>query len=301
MTSFLSTSPFNIPIDESSPFKDGQPHIAFSPIPSLEAFSKSAVFELRCRIASCVDLMNVGMAVDVLRYKNPRIRISLEILYLWGRMDRRISAQEPYTLRVLCNFINSFNLHSVSVFCPHSQATSDLLHNYVPWSQVEEDVFFDMGVLSSIRNTSEEYASSPVDENVKAAIRNASNISFVYPDAGAAKRFGKSELLKWYPNVSLVTMLKDRDERTGKILGTRVISGEVKEHCVFIDDLCDGGATFEYGQIPLRVAGAKTVSLVVPHGIFSRGTCINGIDYIYTTNSFEEWTRHAKLGVYSFI
>lgn len=305
MTTFLSILPNDHHIDEESPFNDGQPHICFDGNLGLVSLNGEPIV-IRCRISTSEDLMRLGLAVDTIRFNHPDAKIDLEIFYLWGRMDRRISCQEPYTLRVLCGFINSLNLHSVSVYCPHSQATTDLLSRYVPFSQNEEDCFFDKGILNSVIFNLKmtdvcQVKMTDVCQEAKAGIRRLDNLSFVYPDVGAAKRFAKSILLKWYRNVSLVTMHKDRDERTGKISGMRIIQGQVKEHCVILDDLCDGGATFKGASEALRASGAKTVSLVIPHGIFSKGTTIEGIDYIYTSNSFKEWEPHSTLGVHKFV
>lgn len=285
MTTFLQIGPYGPGCDEKSPFPDGQPHITLSADPAAFIEDGDGV-TFTARITSAIDLLNIGAAVDVARHLNPGIKIDLVLLYVWGRMDRRISDREPYTLRVICDFINSMNLQSVSVFCPHSQATSDLLRNYRQFSQNVEDKFFNHGVFNSIPFGS---PATWVD-----------NLSLVFPDAGAAKRFAKSSLLSRYQNASIVTLHKERSERTGEIKGMKVIQGDVKDNCVIIDDLCDGGATFKGASAALRDLGAKRVSLVVPHGIFSKGTTIPTIDYIYTSNSFKEWEPHDGFGVFKF-
>lgn len=298
MSTFLGTGQFSYQANESSPFHDGQPHLTFE---SWNTLSPTNV-DLKCRITSGDDLIRLGMAVDIINQRRGNA-IDLKVFYLWGRMDRRLSSSEPYTLKVLCDFINSLYVDSVSVFSPHSQATKDLLDNYVEWPQIEEDTFFDMGIIASML-VSPDFTDFTdvrgVDESLKNLIRNADNLSFVIPDVGASKRLAHSSLLSWYPKATIVQMHKNRDERSGKILGTRIIDGEVRENCVILDDLCDGGASFKFSQFPLRAAGAKNVSLVIPHGVFSQGTRIEGIDYIYTSNSFKEWEPHSGFGVHRY-
>ena len=54
------------------------------------------------------------------------------------------------------------------------------------------------------------------------------------------------------------------------------------------DDLCDAGGTFIGSAAVLRAAGARSVSLYVTHGLFSRGVAAllqQGIDHIWTTTS----------------
>lgn len=289
MTTFLSGTG---KINETSPFKDGQPHIAFDTLRN----GKGDTYTVKCRISTPTDLMNVALAVETL--KNKRYKIDLVIYYMWGRMDRRIDDKKPYTLKALCGIINSFECETVSVYCPHSQATSDLLRNYVPFSQIEEDTFYDVGILNSIIHIN---GLTEVNQNVKDQIRSAINISLVYPDAGAAKRFSKSMLYDWYPNVSSVIMHKVRSEETGHLTDAKIVDGLVREDCVIIDDLCDGGATFIGASKALRASGAKSVSLVVPHGIFSKGYPIEGIDYIYTSNSYKEWEPSKGFGVRQYV
>lgn len=82
---------------------------------------------------------------------------------------------------------------------------------------------------------------------------------------------------------------KNRDVRDGKILSTDFIGNVVDKHCVIVDDIIDGGYTFiELAKI-LKNKGAKTVYLVVSHGIFSKGIdeLKIHIDGVYTTNSIK--------------
>ena len=57
---------------------------------------------------------------------------------------------------------------------------------------------------------------------------------------------------------------------------------------LIVDDLCDAGGTFIGSAQVLRDAGARSVSLYVTHGLFSKGVgnlLEQGIDRIYTTSS----------------
>lgn len=269
-------------IDESLVFPDGQPHIRLASPPDVDAVT--------CRIACAADLLRVAMLADVMRRNRPHLRI----LYLMGaRMDRSLSTLEPYTLRVVCDLINSMGFPSVTVFCPHSQSVGDLLDRYEPYASLAEDCFFDMSIIKSAR------VMHGIDYQ-KHEVRGLDSISLVFPDYGAQKRFAKSELMNWYPACGLVTLSKDRNERTGKILGTSIVKGQPTKTCVIIDDLCDGGATFIAAANVLRESGAEHIALAVCHGVFSKGTTLPGIDYICTTNSFCERESAARLWVHNF-
>ena len=116
----------------------------------------------------------------------------------------------------------------------------------------------------------------------------ASRISIVFPDEGALKRYSKNKFVSWWNNADIVTLSKDREERTGVIKGTKIVNGYINKTCVIIDDLCDGGATFKGASKVLKENGADKVGLIVAHGIFSKGLPIEGIDWIGTTNSYTE-------------
>jgi len=203
-----------------------------------------------------------------------------------ARMDRRLSDSEPYTLRVICDIINSFECDSVSVFCPHSQATSDLLNNYVEFNSGAEAAFFDACIHKFLQvNASEIAKYGRLSSEVRNLCRQE-EVSLVFPDAGGIKRFNKSPLLGWWPKASLVIMYKERDERTSTIITTKLLSGTVNKNCIIIDDLCDGGRTFTECAKVLEANGAEKIGLSVAHGIFSKGLPLEGIDFVSCSNSY---------------
>jgi ribose-phosphate pyrophosphokinase len=91
---------------------------------------------------------------------------------------------------------------------------------------------------------------------------------------------------------------KVRDPGTGKLSGFSLVAGPdlLGAHCIIFDDICDGGGTFAGVSTLLKDAGASWVGLAVTHGIFSKGFHIPGIDYIWTTNSYESWGEWALGG-----
>ena len=68
-------------------------------------------------------------------------------------------------------------------------------------------------------------------------------IYFVYPDAGAQKRYSKD-----YPYSKSIFCAKDRDFESGKIRGViPVLTEDTIKTCrcaIIVDDLCSGGRTF---------------------------------------------------------
>lgn len=102
------------------------------------------------------------------------------------------------------------------------------------------------------------------------SIRYDSDTLLVAPDKGAVERV---KVIADKMGMDYITCEKQRNVSNGWITGYSVVgdtdlSGRT---CLIIDDICDGGKTFELCANSLRELGAKSVSLYVTHGIFSKG------------------------------
>jgi len=62
--------------------------------------------------------------------------------------------------------------------------------------------------------------------------------------------------------------------------------------CIVVDDICDGGRTFNSLGLRLQQSGCREAYLFVSHGIFSQGTTklLEYYKTIGTTNSFNHNT-----------
>lgn len=205
-----------------------------------------------------------------------RIKCSLVIPYMpYSRMDRT-EGVTVFTLKHLCRIINSLNFESVTIYEPHSEVSIALLDRVkvINMTQVLAD-----GLLSDLKEGKED-------------------IYLVYPDAGAAKRYGKQLSYE-----KILTASKERDFKTGFIKRLE-INGEISNkgfNAVIVDDLCSRGGTFVMTASRLKEMGAKDIYLVVTHceNTVFEGELLNGdlIKAIYTTNSILS-KSHEKIQVY---
>jgi ribose-phosphate pyrophosphokinase len=86
-----------------------------------------------------------------------------------------------------------------------------------------------------------------------------------YPDKGALIKY------KDMYNFPYIYGNKTRDQETGHILDYQLVGDCDGQRVLIVDDICDGGMTFQLLARDLLAAGAKEVNLFVSHGIFSKG------------------------------
>lgn len=208
-----------------------------------------------------IDLMFV--AKELKNYHVRRTRLT--ILYMpYSRMDRT-EGVNAFTLKYVSEFINSLGFDRVEVLEPHSDVTTALL----------DRVEVVKGTLALSNDTM-------LDLNFGV---NKSDV-IVYPDQGAAKRYGKEIE---FDNVIIAD--KERDFKTGNIKNV-ILHGHIPDEpfrAIIVDDLCSRGGTFILTAKKLREMGAKEIFLVVTH---CEDTIYDGevlttdlIDRVYTTNS----------------
>lgn len=114
---------------------------------------------------------------------------------------------------------------------------------------------------------------------------NSKNTVLCAPDKGA-----RDDVERLDTDLDKIYCEKTRNPANGYITGLEILDGvEVSGRDVLIvDDLCDGGATFDIAAKALKEKGAKTVSLYVTHGIFSKGT-ISSLDNIFFYHKVKSW------------
>ena len=173
------------------------------------------------------------------------------------RCDRLFSFEQPFSLKIVADVINSFNAKKVVVIEPHSSTCLDLIKN-------SEAIYTSKRLL--------EYPTA-----------------VCFPDKGAFARYAKNMIMRPY-----IVCSKVRDIETGKIVSfsiDKVVEYKEGNEISVVDDLCDGGGTFVGIAVKLRELNPSKLNLVVTHAVQKDGIeRVSGFyDQVIITNSYKDW------------
>lgn len=208
------------------------------------------------------EMFTIMSLVDLIR-RNSQGRIYLKMPYLPNaRMDRIKTDTENFALKVFANWINSFGFNRIFVDNVHSNVSNALVNNIV-------DIL--------------------PDDDIKDITKDYDFDVIFFPDEGACKRYKDMDVIKEL-GLPIAFGIKNRDWKTGEIIGLDVVGADVKDKRVLIiDDICSKGFTFYYSGQKLREFGASDVRLYVTHceDNIKNGEILKTdvISKVYTTDS----------------
>lgn len=214
-------------------------------------------------VDSAQRLVELLLLLDAIRNVTDGSKIILRLPYLpYSRADRRFTAGDCAGLAVLGELLATRKLDKI--------VTLDV-HNFE-------------AAYAALPNLQNVFPLNAILKAIESVEQLAGVGTLLYPDEGAAARYGKFVKNGW----KLQNCSKDRDKVTGKLNGFTVPDAEVfgSGPILIIDDICDGGGTFL--GIAEKLPPNNKAFLYVTHGIFSGGftNLIKPFERIYTTNSF---------------
>ena len=208
------------------------------------------------------EMFTIMSLVDIIK-RNRYGRIYLDMPYLPNaRMDRIKTDYENFALKIFANWINSLGFDRVFVENVHSNVSNALVNNIV--DSLPED---DIKIVAS------DYKFDVI----------------FFPDEGACKRYKDMEIIKEL-NLPIAFGIKNRDWKTGEILGLSIMGADVSgKNVLIVDDICSKGFTFYYAGQQLIEHGAKDVRLYITHceDNIKNGEILKTdvISKVYTTDS----------------
>jgi ribose-phosphate pyrophosphokinase len=179
--------------------------------------------------------------------------IDLDVLYLpYARQDRVCSPGEAHSLEVMCHFLDNLGLTTIRIWDVHNEEkTEELFPNTTVCFVTATNVFDRYHVLDDF---------------------DTSNLILCAPDDGAYGRV--IDLCNYFDFAPPVSLHKVRCHETGRITNMNLdkyMRNIESYNILIIDDICDGGATFNQAAQVLKEHGAVNLYLYVTHGIFSKG------------------------------
>lgn len=179
--------------------------------------------------------------------------IDLDVLYLpYARQDRVCSVGEANSLEVICKILDDLGITTIRIFDVHNEKkTIELFRNTNLIFIDIIDIFLRYKILDNLHIN---------------ALRICS------PDDGAYCRI--SSLCSYFELSTPIAFHKKRCPETG-IISAMMADKNTRRidalDILIIDDICDGGATFNQAAQILKENGALNLYLYVTHGIFSKG------------------------------
>ena len=189
------------------------------------------------------NLMEMLIMVDALKRASARNITVVVPYYGYARQDRKAGPREPITARLVANLLERAGVNRIITLDLH---------------QGQIQGFFDIPVnhLSALPLFGQYYNDMHFDTD---------NLVVVSPDVGRAKAAKKlSDML----GCDLAIAHKGRPRHNAaEVMG---IIGDIKgKTCIINDDMIDTAGTICEAVRTLNNAGAKSVTLVAPHGLLS--------------------------------
>lgn len=220
-----------------------------------EYLLKAKSFDIVLNFEDESEVFHLIQLNTLLKYGQVPRPVRLHMPFLpYSRQDKEVSNKSTWALRSFAILVNQMRFAQVTTIDVHSKVASELFDNF---RNIEPEEYING-------------AKSTLSESENSLILAA-------PDKGAADRY------KDY-DISIVGY-KVRNQLTGYIENYDIEGDPSGKDVLIIDDICDGGMTFKLFARDLLTNGAKSVSLYVTHGIFSKGIQTlkdSGISRIFT-------------------
>lgn len=215
------------------------------------------------------DLMRLMLANDSAKRAGAK-SISVFIPFLpFARQDHLVVDGDPLSLRVFADIINLAGFKKVILFDPHSDVATAVINNSIAINNYS----FVGDILVAKRN-------------YRTASTDAGGYKKIFPLVmHLGRRMGGQN--------DIIICDKVRDPNTGKVISTTVNIDDAQGQDIYlIDDIVDGGYTFEMIGEELLTRNTGDIYLIASHWIGSKGE--EGLKKyfkrVYTTNSVKDVT-----------
>jgi ribose-phosphate pyrophosphokinase len=222
---------------------------------------ETGVIDIEWQYEDDSEIFQIANLLHYFKHKVKFAQIDLNVPYFpHARQDRFTNDQQPFSLEVVFNILNLYG--------------KDLI---IHVEDIHSDAYQKYGEFNIINYPPHDsFLSSDLEYDF-----------IICPDKGARKR---TEYFRSGSNKRIIYCEKTRDPSTGKLGKPEITLHDRKAlngaKVLIVDDICDGGGTFQLLAQELKLCGTEKIYLYVTHGIFSKGLdAMPDIDKIFTTKS----------------
>lgn len=213
-------------------------------------------------------VMELLISIDALRRASAKSITAIIPYYGYSRQDRKAAGREPITSRLIADLLQKAGATRVLTFDIHSQQQQGFFS--IPFDSLT-------GIWIML------------DKFMKN--RTSENVCVVSPDYGAVKR---SRSISEKINAQLAIVDKRRP-KPNQVEVSNILGDVYEKDCILVDDMIDTGGTMLNAAKLMKEKGAKTINIIVTHGLFNGNAVQNFndameqkiIDNIYVSNTIE--------------
>lgn len=260
--------------------------------------TRPVVLNIKAKIKTPLHLIALLHTVEILQhYYGKCVPIEVYMPYLpYARQDRRCNAGEINGIQYIINALDNAGVTRLTVLDVHNQES---FYSCKTNTMAIHDVNIDDTILENIPLIGNyNFIISPDEGARNKIVRIVDKVNMLF-NGGQDNKI--NSMMQEMYSIKPLFFEKKRDLMRGRIIDLSItkeskellydLGDKVNEKkFLVIDDICDGGATFN--NIAAHLKGLFTINnkpdLFVTHGIFSRGTLelLNSYNKIFTTDSF---------------
>jgi ribose-phosphate pyrophosphokinase len=245
---------------------------------------KGNTFVIRTRLNSPSDIIRLVMAANALKEQGATTIKAFIPYFPYSRQDRVCQKGEAFSLKVICDTLESSSVDEITTYDAHSNVIATLFEERHGIRCIK------------FRNNSNVLEVGAMIERKKL---RGKDIILVCPDQGASKKTqGILDALPIFKGTVYCNKIRKLTGNIEYIPLRENLKGKIP---FVVDDICDGGATFIALAEQLKLCEAEKPHLFVSHGVFSKGinVLLEHYESIGTTNSISnEMPEHKRLHVF---
>lgn len=220
------------------------------------------------KINSYEDLWHLGQIIETANHNGTNPTVTIPNL-IDAQADRRFKKTQSSGLKLVCKWLNSFNVLEYRIFHPHNPEVVESLLNRV-------EIIDNRKFISQV--------------TWQLHLSKVNNLTLMSSDAGGFKPLMKlCEIINWKGETFSASKARSWDEKTGTKFVQQIDKADFEgKDILIVDDICVYGGTFKGLSKLLKEKNVGKLYLAVSHMTvqnLGEDPVTNYFDKVFTTNS----------------